>query len=256
VNANDKLKVLIVDDEPLGRERVRTILSADPRVTVVGESGTGADAVADIGKVRPDLVLLDIQMPGMSGFDVVAAVGAEHMPAVIFVTAFDEYAIRAFDVNAIDYVLKPVDPERLRLAVDRAVQAIAEEPERWLELRMAALLSSVQTRETYATRIPVPDKGGAILLQVADIDWVETAGNYIKVHSSSSSYLLRESLASFAQRLDPREFMRVHRSALVNVASIKRIDPWSRGEYSILLRNGTRLTSSRAHGQALRDLLG
>ena len=250
------LRVLIVDDEPLGLERVRSIIRTDGRLQIVGECASGAEAVQAVQTLSPDILLLDIQMPGMDGFEVIAQIDSPDMPVVIFVTAYDTYAIRAFDVNAVDYVLKPVDPARLATAIDRAVESLGAQETGMLQLRMTTLLRSLQAREKYATRIAVPDKGGAILLRVSDVDWIEAAGNYVRVHSGDRGYVLRESLAAFEKRLDPAEFVRVNRSAIANINSIQRAEPWSRGEYTLLLRNGARLTSSRAHGQALRNLLG
>jgi two-component system, LytTR family, response regulator len=246
-----KLRALIVDDEPLSRDRIRMLLAEHPDVDVVGECGDGASAVALIQQQKPDLVFLDVQMPELDGFDVLEQLGSAVLPGVIFVTAYDSYAIRAFDVNAVDYLLKPVDPARLALALERARSDDGREE------TTDRLLSVVESfkRPRYRTRVVVRDQKGAFFLPVEKIDWLEAADNYVRLHANDTSYLVRDTLKVMEASLDPERFVRVHRSAIVNLDRIERVEPWSRGEYAILLRDGTRLTSSRAYGGAFRALL-
>jgi two-component system, LytTR family, response regulator len=247
------LRVLIVDDEPLGRERIRNALSSDKRIDIVGECADGRSAVEVIRTSAPDLVLLDIQMPEFDGFQVIEEVGPARMPKVVFVTAYDEYAVRAFEVNALDYVLKPVDPERLSAAVGRA---LAVQPDAAsTEQRLQAMLGELGRTQRFAPRIVVHEEGGAFFLPTKDIDWIEAAGNYVRIHSRGKQHMMRESLKNLEARLDPQQFVRVHRSAVVNLDSVARVEPWFRGEYRIVLNDGNRLTSSRAYGHAFRSLL-
>lgn len=248
----NRVRALIVDDEPLSRERLHMHLAPDSRLEIVGEAKDGREAIEQIEALNPDLVFLDVQMPELNGFDVVSALEMDALPQIIFVTAFDEYAVRAFDVNAVDYVLKPVDPARLKTAVDRALaQKQSATPG---DERLQALLQSVR-KASYAKRIVVREKGVAYFLPIGDVDWIEAAGNYLKVHAVGKTFLLRQSLKDFEEQLDPEQFARVHRSAIVNIGSVIRIEPWTRGEYRVVLRDKTVLNSSRAYGQGFRALL-
>ena len=244
------VRALIVDDEPLSRERVRMLLAAHPEIRVVGECADGSEAVSAIHELDPDLVFLDIQMPEMDGFEVLQQLGATRMPAVIFVTAYDAYAIRAFEVNAVDYLLKPVDPQRFATAVERVTR---ERPDDVVE-RVLSVVESIK-RPRYRSRFVVRDARGAFFLPAEAITWLEAADNYVRIHTGDAQYLLRETLKHIEASLDPERFVRVHRSAMVNLEKIARVEPWARGEYAIVLRDGTRLTSSRAYGGAFRALL-
>lgn len=244
------IRALVVDDEPLSRERIRMLLATHPEIDVIGECSDGRAAVAAIGAQAPDLVFLDIQMPELDGFEVLQALGATRVPAVIFVTAYDAYAIRAFEVNAVDYLLKPVDPARFAAALDRVLRA---RPDEVVE-RVLSVVESIK-RPRYRTRFVVRDARGAFFLPVEAITWLEAADNYVRLHADDASYLLRDTLKNIEASLDPERFVRVHRSAMVNLEKIARVEPWTRGEYAIVLRNGTRLTSSRAYGGAFRALL-
>jgi two-component system, LytTR family, response regulator len=245
------MRALIVDDEPLSRERIRMLLRAHPEVHIVDECGDGSSAVTLIHQLKPDVVFLDVQMPELDGFDVLEQINSAVMPAVIFVTAYDSYAIRAFDVNAVDYLLKPVDPARLTVALERARSGVGREG------TTEQLLSAVEAfkRPRYRTRVVVRDQKGAFFLPVEKIEWLEAADNYVRLHANGTSYLVRDTLKAMEATLDPERFVRVHRSAIVNLDRIDRVEPWSRGEYAILLRDGKRLTSSRAYGGAFRALL-
>ena len=234
-------RVLIVDDEALARERVRMLLSSAPGVTVVGECSGGREAVETIIAERPDLVFLDIQMPDVNGFEVLEAVAPEWLPAVVFVTAHDEYALRAFDVHAIDYLLKPIEPERFTRALGRARAAGGQ--------KLLDLLDAV------GTRLVIRAKGKISLLDPADIDWIEADGKHARLHVGRETHVIRQQLKRLEQRLAPHGFVRVHRSAIVNVDRIKELEPWFHGEYVVILKDGTKLTSSAAHSEALHRII-
>jgi two-component system LytT family response regulator len=244
------LRAVIVDDEPLGRQRVRTLLEAHPEVRVVAECADGPAAIDAVRRESPDLLFLDVQMPGMDGFEVLAELGGALTARVIFVTAYDRYAVRAFEVQAIDYLLKPVDPERLGEAVRRAAAAGGRP-----DPRLDALLEMVRPREAHARRLVVKQDGIASFLPVEHIHHLEADGNHVRLHAEGRTYLIRESLQRVESRLDPERFARVNRSSIVNLDQVERVEPWFRGEYRVVLRDGTRLTSSRAHGRAFRALI-
>jgi two-component system, LytTR family, response regulator len=250
-----ELRAVIVDDEPLAREGMRLHLEAEPGIEVVGEAADGAAAIDLVRDVRPDLLFLDVQMPGLNGFDVVEQLGADDLPAVIFVTAWDRFALRAFDAHAIDYLLKPVDPERLRRALERARQLLAGEPRRSLEERIHALLQGVGRGADHLSRVVVRHQGRILLVRVDDIDWIEAASNYVQIHVRGKSFTLRETMGRLEERLDPAEFLRIHRSLIVRIDRIREMEPLLQGDYLIVLADGTRLTSSRSYRQRIRDLL-
>jgi two-component system, LytTR family, response regulator len=247
------LRALVVDDEPPSRQRVLSLLEEHPGVVVVGEASDGEAAVAAIRAHRPDLVFLDVQMPGMDGFGVLQELAGELTAQVVFVTAYDRYAVQAFEVRALDYLLKPVDPERLGEAVRRAIERHREGAT--ADPRIDALLEMVRPRASFARRLVVRDEGVASFVPVERVERIEAEGNYVRVHAAGQAYLLREPLREIESRLDPERFSRVNRSAIVNLDHVERVEPWFRGEYRIVLRDGTRLTSSRAHGAAFRAML-
>jgi two-component system, LytTR family, response regulator len=233
------MRALIVDDEALARERVRTLLGDVAGVTGVGECSGGREAVEAILEHRPDLVFLDVQMPDLNGFEVLDAVATEWLPAVIFVTAYDEYAIKAFDVHAIDYLLKPIEPERFRTAVARATKR--------------GLLSLLDERPI--DRLVIRARGKVSFLKPSEIDWIEADGKHAVLHSARDTHVVRHTLTRLEQRLASHGFVRVHRSAIVNVDRIKELEPWFHGEYVVILKDGTKLTSSAAHSQALHRIV-
>ena len=256
------LRVLVVDDEPLARHGVRALLERDPELRVVGEAADGREAVDAILSARPDLVFLDVQMPEMDGFGVLREVGADRMPAVVFVTAFDRFALRAFDVAAVDYLLKPFDDERFALAVARAKRLTrgggdADELGRrlvdLLEARASAEAGSVAP--AFASRLMVKSASRTIFLRVEEIDWIEADDYYAKLHVGPKSHLLRETMASLEQRLDPGRFFRVHRSAIVNLDRVREMQPLFRGEHVLILQDGTRLKLSRGRLDKLEAAL-
>jgi two-component system, LytTR family, response regulator len=243
----DRIRVLIVDDEPPARAKVRRFLSTDPELQLVGEAGSGTEAVEAVEKLNPDLVFLDVQMPGLDGFGVLAELARDRLPAVVFVTAFDEYALRAFEVNAVDYLLKPFDLERFQTALQRARLRLRQHGAEELDRRLRALLSEVRPRAAPLQRLLVPAGEKQIVLDVSRIDWLEAEQNYVRLHVGSSSYLIRATLAGLEERLDPARFIRIHRSRIVNVEQVREIHPWSHGDQLVVLQDGTELLMSRRY---------
>lgn len=242
-----KIRALIVDDEPLARERLRTLLRKEPDMEVIAECGDGSRAATAIEKHRPDLVFLDVQMPEADGFDVLEAIGAEQMPVVIFVTAYDKYALRAFEVSALDYLLKPFDRARFRESLERARQQIRRQRDGEVSERLLALLGAVRARQQHRERLVVREGGRILFLRVDEIDWVEAAGNYLRLHAGRQSHLIRETMAGIEAQLDPAKFARIHRSAIVNLDRVRELLPGPHGDSTLLLRDGARLTLSRTY---------
>lgn len=251
-----KIRTLIVDDEPLGRERIRTLLREDAEVEVVGECADGRQAIAAVERLKPDLLFLDVQMPEMDGFAVVDAIAARHLPAIIFVTAYDRYAVQAFEVHALDYLLKSFDRERFRSAVARAKEQIRRSREGALNERLAGLLEDLESRKQRATRVVIKSAGRIFFLPVEEIDWVEAADNYVRIHAGVEAHLVRETLQSLEGRLDPARFLRIHRSTIVNLDRIRELHPLFHGDYAVRLRDGTELTLSRNYREKLGEPLG
>jgi two-component system LytT family response regulator len=247
-----KIRAIIVDDEPLGRERIRTLLREDADVDVVGEAADGRQAIAAVERLRPDLLFLDVQMPEMDGFAVLDAIADKHMPAIIFVTAYDRYAVQAFEVHALDYLLKAFDRERFESAVARAKEEIRRSREGILNERLLTLLEDLESRKQQATRLVIKASGRIFFLPVEEIDWVEAADNYVRIHAAGKEHLMRETLQSLEGRLDPAMFLRVHRSTIVNIDRIRELQPMFHGDYALRLCDGTELTLSRNY----RDKLG
>jgi two-component system LytT family response regulator len=252
------VRVVVADDEPIGRQRLLRLLLAEPDIDVVAACADGEEAVEAIREHVPDVVLLDIQMPQLDGFEVVAAMGEAQHPAVIFVTAHDQYALRAFDVHAFDYLLKPVDADRLRQAMSRAVAAPPRPPQGRMTRRILALLEELNTRDRGRGRdrlvVRTPER--AFFLRADTIDWIEAAGKFVHLHVARSVHALRESMAELEQQLDPTRFVRISRSVIVNLDRIQEIQPWFQGDYVLILTDGTRLTSTRGYRDTMRKLLG
>src|SRR3954468_8993157 len=249
-------RVLIVDDEPLARERIRTLLSEDPAFQIAGEAGDGATAVQAILALNPDLVFLDVQMPGADGFDVIDAVGADKMPFVVFVTAYDRYALRAFDVHALDYLLKPFDRERFRQALARASQQLERQNGGEIEKRLAAIVNDLRPAKAKTDRFVVKSGGRIFFVRTSEIDWIEAAGNYVKLHVGNDSHLIRETMNAVEGKLSPDLFVRIHRCHIVNIEQVRELQPWFNGEYVVFLKNGTRLTLSRGYRERLQERIG
>ena len=258
----ETIRTLIVDDEPLAREGLRLQIEEYPDIEIIGECFNGRDAVATIKKQSPDLVFLDIQMPELDGFGVVEKIGAEQMPTVIFVTAYDEYALRAFEAHALDYLLKPVDDDRLRLALKRVKAQITRQSDYEFKGQIAALLQELKTarhddgrQEKCLSRIPIKTNERIFFLEVKDIDWIETQDNYLQLHVKGESYLLRETMSRIERKLDPAKFLRIRRSTLVGIDKIRELQPLFNGEYVVVLQNGKQLQSSRRYRRNLETLL-
>lgn len=250
------LGVLIVDDEPLARERIRRLLEADADVGAVVECRNGEEAVSRIREHAPDLVFLDVQMPGLDGFGALEHVEPGRMPLVVFVTAFEQYALRAFEVHAFDYLLKPFDRERFQASFARAKERLRAPAVPDLERQIRTLIAELRGTARFPDRLAVKKDGRILPLRVAEIDWVEAEGNYVRLHLGKASYLYREKLLTLEERLDPRCFRRIHRSTLVNVARIREFVPWFRKDYRVILQDGTELTLSRSFKDRVQDLLG
>ena len=249
------LRVVVVDDEQLPRQRVSDLVRADPRLELVREAEHGAAALDAIVECRPNLVFLDIQMPELDGFQVIAALDDDALPAVVFVTAYDEYAIRAFEVDAIDYLLKPVTAERFGAAVERVLSRIdRSEASVDSPIRMLAARAEEQ-RTAPATRFVARRGSKHYFVKVADIDWIEAVGNYVRLQTGEGSHLIRETMKGVEAKLDPAEFVRIHRSALVALDRIQSIEAREQGEYLVTMRGGAKLVSSRGYSDRVRRLL-
>ena len=259
------IRALIVDDEPLARERLHELLDEAPGVTVVGDAEDGPEAVDAIREQAPDLVFLDVQMPGMSGIDVIEEIGAEAMPTTVFVTAYDQYAIKAFDLAAVDYLLKPFDDERFEQALHRARdqiasqndEAISERLLRLLRERDPSLLEEERTRdEPYLERIAVQGRGKARIVPVDDLTHITADGSYAELHTGEDTHVIRERMKTLTARLDPEAFARVHRSAIVRLGKIELLLRGGGGDYAVRLQDGTRIPVSRSRVDELEDRLG
>jgi two-component system, LytTR family, response regulator len=251
-----RTRVLVADDEPLARERLRMLLADEDWVDVVAECQNGVEAIAAIQKLRPDLVFLDVQMPDATGFDVIGTVGAARMPFVVFVTAYDQYALKAFDVHALDYLLKPFDRERFQQTLARARQQIERQSHGELERRLLELVEGLRSPQQHLERFVVKSGGRVFFVRAEEIDWIEAAGNYVKLHVGNDAHLFRETMNALETKLDPDVFFRIHRSHIVNIERVKELQPWFNGEYVVFLRSGTRLTLSRGYREKLQDRIG
>jgi two-component system LytT family response regulator len=245
-------RVLVVDDEPLARQRIVELLAAEPDLELVGEARAAAEAVRLIRMRRPDLVFLDVQLPGGDGFDVLRAAGGDS-PAVIFVTAYDQYAIRAFERSAVDYLLKPVVEARFRMAVRRAVERARGAEASQLSEHVRDLLRRLDAPAS--GRLPIWSAGRVVFVDVGDIDWIDAADEHVRLHVGGTTHVTRDSMRNMEARL-PAGFVRIHRSVIVNTAQIREVQPWFKGDWVVILRDGTRLTSGRTYRHRVRALLG
>jgi two-component system LytT family response regulator len=256
------IRTLIVDDEPAAREGMRHLLAADPEIVLAGECSNGREAVAAIRDTSPDLAFLDVQMPELDGFGVLREVGVERAPAVVFVTAFDQYALRAFDVHAIDYLLKPFTDDRFRQSLDRAKQLVRQGRLGDLTRKLAALLDNDGSAPapapapSYLDRLVVKSGGKVTLLPVGEIEWIDAEGDYVRIHVGKTWHLLRETMKNLEDQLDAARFVRIHRSTIVNLEKVKELQPFFRGEYVVVLHNGTTLKLSRGYRDNLEARLG
>jgi two-component system LytT family response regulator len=242
-----------VDDEALARRRLEALLEAEPRVEIVGEADSGNAAVRRLRELDVDVVLLDIQMPGLDGFGVLRALPVDTLPLVVFITAFDEHAIRAFDVNAVDYVLKPVVESRFRLAMDRAIERLAR-PRSEITAAVLAALDHVAHPSEHE-RIPIRTEKGVTFVRATDVDWAEVDGSSVRLHVGRDTHDVRETMGELEQRLSPKAFMRIHRSRLVNIDRVREVQPWFKGDFVLILADGTRLVSGRTYRDRVRQLI-
>jgi len=249
------MRVLVVDDELYARKRLCRFLQDEPQVEIVGECANGRDAVVAIEKHKLDLVFLDIQMPGMSGFDLIEAVGPANMPPVVFVTAYDQFALQAFEAHALGYLLKPFDQRRFREVFERAKLYWQADQAKELNERLTDLLKRLGSSK-YCSRLAVRMAGRICFVPVKDIDWIEASGNYVQLHVGVEKYLLRCPLQVLEQKIDPGQFVRMHRSGIVNVDRVKEIQPYFQGTHVVILKTGVKIIASRGGMQRLQRLLG
>jgi two-component system LytT family response regulator len=244
-----KIRTLIVDDEALARGRLRQLLQDEPDIEILGECANGLEAVAAMEKTPPDLLFLDVQMPELDGFGVLEAVGSGPMPVIVFVTAHDQFAVRAFEVHAVDYLLKPFDRDRFQKALLRAVEQFRSRDRDAIRQRQSALLADLQS-----TRLAVKSGGHVVWVKLDEIDWIGSADNYAELHVGAKSHLLRETLGALEARLPPEKFVRISRSAIINSQRIKELHRLFYGGYELVLHDGTRLTLSRRYRDKLKQL--
>ena len=244
------LRVLIIDDEPPARKKLITLLRGEPDVEIAGQASNGIEAVAAIEEHQPDVIFLDIQMPGMNGFEVLDAVEPDNFPLVVFVTAYDQHAVKAFEVHAADYLLKPFDRSRLQACLARL-----RGERRSVNAQLEPVLSELRSRD-YLSRVIVKSRGRIVFLKMDEVDWIETSANYVELHTGKQSFLLRQTLSALESRLDPKHFARVHRTTIVNIDRIQELQPWSHSDFNVLLKDGTKLRMSRRYRQNLGGISG
>lgn len=250
-----RIRTLIVDDEALARKRIKRLLSRDTDIELIGECSDGQKAVEAIQALAPALVFLDVQMPAMDGFDVIRSIGSEGMPAIIFVTAYDQYALKAFEVHAVDYLLKPFNRVRFEKTLAHAKTLVRRLPAEVINGQLLTLLGSLQRKQEMPERFMFKSAGRIVFLRPEEIDWVETIGNYVRLHVGRDSHLMRETMSGMELKLDPQKFMRIHRSTIVNLDRVKEFQPWAKGEYVVIMRDGARLNLSRSYRARLHKLL-
>jgi two-component system LytT family response regulator len=244
------LRTLIVDDEPLARKRIKRLLADESDISVTGECGSGHEAVRVIQEEAPDLVFLDIQMPGMDGFEVLSSVSAGQLPIIIFITAYDQHALRAFEVHALDYLLKPFTQERFQKALARARAQLAQAGSRAADPGLATLIGKLRADQNYLSRFMIKTASRVVLIKAGEVDWIESAANYALLHVGDKTHLVRETMQTLESRLSPKIFQRISRSVIVNLERVKELQPMGKGQYVIILNNGRQLAMSRG----IRDL--
>lgn len=255
-SSRELIKALVVDDEAPARRRLVDLIVRDGRVGTILEASDGLAAVEEIESQRPDIVFLDVQMPELDGLGVIDAVGCGQMPLTVFVTAYDQHAIRAFEANALDYLLKPFSDERFEAAMARAMTRLDESNMREFGQRIFKMASAAPPSDRRWDRLVIKSGGATRFIRTADIDWIEAAGVYVNLHVARKELLYRATLNELAEKLDPRRFVRVHRSALVNIESILQLEPISHGEFDAVLKDGSRTRVSRTYRAQLENRLG
>jgi two-component system LytT family response regulator len=252
--AVDRIRTLIADDEPMARRGVRLLLERDSGIEVVGEATGGVEAADLIKRLKPDLVFLDVQMVGCDGFETLMRVRPEAAPVVVFVTAYDEYALKAFEFNAVDYLLKPYDDTRFHAALERARELVLRKRHDIVDTRLTRLIEHLEGEGR--DRILLKSSGEIIFLKTSEIDWIEAEGDYVKFHVAGRAHLMRGTMTSLESRLDPARFIRIHRSTIVNVDRLRKLSPSFEGEYAVVLQDGTKLRLSRGYHDRIKALLG
>jgi two-component system, LytTR family, response regulator len=252
------IRLLIVDDEPLARAGVKRLLEHDDVIEVIGECADGAEAVVAILDQQPDAVLLDIKMPEMSGLDVVRTIGVERMPLTVFITAYDEHALRAFELHAVDYLLKPFDDDRFHQTIHRLKSEFRTRAAAQLSEKLLNVLQDTQPKAPrYLSRIVVRHDGRTLLIKTSDIEWIEAADYYARIHATGGKqFLLRETMNDLDTKLDPEQFFRAHRSAIVNLEKVKEIQPYTRGEHVVIMTGGAKVRLSRGRREKLEERFG
>jgi len=256
MSRSGRVRAIIIDKEAQARQRIREMLNGDPDVAVVAECASSRDAVEAIRAKSPHLIFLDIRIPQLDGFGILEALGESHTPAVVFVTVNDEHALQAFELNEIDYLLKPFDRQRFEYAVRRAKDHITLGSGGNVRRSLLSMLTSSRTARKYPNRLIVRSGGHVFFLRTDEVDWIEAAGNYVRLHVGKEAHLLRETMSDIQGKVDPDQFIRIHRSTFVNFDKIKELQPWFHGEYVVILRDGTQLTMSRSYKNNLPELLG
>ena len=251
-----RIRALVVDDEPLARDMIREMLENDSDVEIVAECTNGREAVEAIKSLKPDLVFLDVQMPELGGFEVLESFDRDSTPYVIFVTAYDQYAVRAFEVHAFDYLLKPFDHERFDAAWHRVKEQIKLDQGGERDRHILALLEELKSGPRHLERLVIKNGGRVFFLNVDDVHCIESEGNYVRVFDNQKGYLLRETISSLEEQLDPRQFRRIHRSAIVKIDKIKEMQPWFHGEYRVIMENGKQHTLSRNYRSNFQGAVG
>ena len=251
----ERISALIVDDERLSRKRIRRLLTAEADIDVLGECASGQEAIEFIAQRAPDVLFLDVQMPGMDGFAMLDSLDPGRVPIIVFVTAYDEYAVRAFEVHAFDYLLKPFDRKRFKECLQRVCSQVGRLRGGEANERLYALVETLSARRRDLDRIAIRTAGHVVFAKTQDIDWIEAADNYVCLHCGADTHILRETMNTLETRLDKDRFLRIHRSTIVNVDRIKELQPWFRGDYLVLLQDGTQLTLSRNYREKLQNAL-
>ena len=250
-----RIKTLVVDDEPLAREGISTLLQGAGDFQVIGHCANGEEAIEAIEAKKPDVVFLDVQMPEIDGFQVLEALDPKRIPTVIFVTAYDQYALRAFDIHAVDYLLKPVDMERFEQALERTRKRLESKQTNGTDKHLKSLLEGLKSRDRKLERLVVKTGGKIFFLRTEEIDWIEAAGDYVKIHINTTEHIIRERITELESKLDPSRFLRIHRSTIVNIDRIKEMQPMFYGDYVVILRNGIQLNLSRTYREKISKLL-
>ena len=244
------IRAVIVDDESLARKNVKRFLATEPDISVIAECSGGSEAIKVIQELSPDLLFLDIQMPGIDGFEVLHAIRESKMPIIIFVTAYDQHALKAFEIHALDYLLKPLKQERFKRSIERVRTQMAMGDSREITPGLKALIGKIETDQNHVSRFMIKSSNRVVLVKTGEIDWIESAANYALLHVGDKNYVVRETMQALETKLSPKSFQRISRSAIVNLERIKELQPMGKGQYVIILTNGMRLTMSRG----IRDL--